>query len=139
MTGQTMPDSGGQPGATGDVRLTYQELGERLRISAEAARILTRRRGWRRLAPSRKGAPAIVVVLEDELDAEDWRPDQGSPPDEERTRQQNLRPFKLARRVVAPAQHRRELRAFPLVQLHPVPYVHHWSPAIEGNDESHGR
>ena len=53
--------------------------------------------------------------------------------------QQNLRPFKLARRVVAPAQHRRKLRAFPLVQLHPVPYVHHWSPAIEGNDESRGR
>ena len=76
-----MPDSSGQPGATGDVRLTYQELGERLRISAEAARILTRRRGWRRLAPNRKGAPAIVVVPEDELDAEDWRPDQGSPPD----------------------------------------------------------
>lgn len=81
-----MPDSSGQPGATGDVRLTYQELGERLRISAEAARILTRRRGWRRLAPNRKGAPAIVVVPEDELDAEDWRPDQGSPPDEDRTR-----------------------------------------------------
>jgi hypothetical protein len=80
-----MPDSGGQPGATGDVRLTYQKLGERLRISAEAARILTRRRGWRRLAPNRKGAPAIVVVPEDELDAEDWRPDQGSPPDEGRT------------------------------------------------------
>jgi hypothetical protein len=53
--------------------------------------------------------------------------------------QQNLRSLKLARRVVAPAQHRRELRAFPLVQLHPVPYVHHWSPAIEGNDESRGR
>ena len=81
-----MPDSSGQPGATGDVRLTYQELGERLRISAEAARILTRRRGWRRLAPNRKGAPAIVVVPEDELGAEDWRPDQGSPPDEDRTR-----------------------------------------------------
>ena len=81
-----MPDSGGQPGATGDVRLTYQELGERLRISAEAARIVTRRRGWRRLAPNRKGAPAIVVVPEDELDAEDWRPDQGAQPDEERTR-----------------------------------------------------
>ena len=79
-----MPDSSGQPGATGDVRLTYQELGERLRISAEAARILTRRRGWRRLAPNRRGAPAIVVVPEDELDAEDWRPDQGAPPDEDR-------------------------------------------------------
>jgi hypothetical protein len=78
-----MPDSGGQPGATGDVRLTYQELGARLRISAEAARTLTRRRGWRRLAPNRKGAPAVVVVPVEELDAEDWRPDQGAPPDRE--------------------------------------------------------
>jgi error-prone DNA polymerase len=34
--------------------------------------------------------------------------------------QQNLRPFKLAHRVSATAQHRRELRAFPLVQFHPA-------------------
>jgi hypothetical protein len=79
-----MPDNGGQPGATGDVRLTYQELGARLRISAEAARTLTRRRGWRRLAPNRKGAPAIVVVPSEELNAEDWRPDRGAPLDDER-------------------------------------------------------
>jgi HlyD family secretion protein len=80
-----MPDRGERPGATGDVRLTYQELGARLRISAEAARTLTRRRGWQRLAPNRKGAPAIVVVPLEELDAEDWRPDQGAPLDSERS------------------------------------------------------
>jgi hypothetical protein len=33
-----------------------------------------------------------------------------------------------AQRVVV----RLKLRAFPLVQLHPVPYAHHWSPAYRG-------
>jgi hypothetical protein len=80
-----MADNGVQPGATGDVRLTYQELGARLRISAEAARTLTRRRGWRRLAPNRKGAPATVVVPIEELDAEDWRPNRGAPLDGDRS------------------------------------------------------
>ena len=37
----------------------------------------------------------------------------------------------VARRVVAPAQHRRVARAAPRSTLpHPVPYVHHWSPAV---------
>ena len=38
--------------------------------------------------------------------------------------QQDLRSFEFARRMFAAAQHRREFRAFRLVQFHPVPYVH---------------
>ena len=55
------------------------------------------------------------------------------------SREQDLSAFELSRRVFAPAEHRRKLRAFGLVQFHPIPYVHGWSPAIEGNDESRGR
>jgi hypothetical protein len=50
--------------------------------------------------------------------------------------QQDLRPLDLARRLFAAAQHRRELRAFRLAQFHPVPYIHRWSPIVEGNNES---
>jgi hypothetical protein len=82
---RTVPNDSGRPGTTGDLRLTYAELGARLRISAEAARILTRRRGWQRIAPNRRGAPAIVVMPAEALAGEDWRPDRGTPLDETRT------------------------------------------------------
>ncbi len=49
--------------------------------------------------------------------------------------QQNLRPFEFAHRMLAPAQHRRELRAFPLVQFHPYRMFIAGSPAVEGNDD----
>jgi hypothetical protein len=39
-------------------------------------------------------------------------------------RQQDLRPFQLARRMLAAAQQRLELAAFRLAQLDPVPYIH---------------
>lgn len=38
--------------------------------------------------------------------------------------QQNLRPFEFPRCMFPAAQHRREFRAFPLVQFHPVAGVH---------------
>jgi hypothetical protein len=57
------------------LRLTYAAIAERLRISHDAARMLVRRRGWQRTLPNRRGAPAIVVIPEDELEAEQWRTD----------------------------------------------------------------
>jgi hypothetical protein len=65
-----------------ELRLTYAQLGARLGISAEAARTLTRRRGWRRIAPNRKGAPTIVALTADDLEGEQWRTEEDrSPPD----------------------------------------------------------
>jgi hypothetical protein len=45
--------------------LTYHELGERLGITASAARMHARRRGWQRRAPNAIGAQAHVLVPED--------------------------------------------------------------------------
>jgi hypothetical protein len=56
-----------------ELRLTYAQIGARLGISADAARMLARRRGWTRQAPNRRGAPVFVVVQEDTLAAEHWR------------------------------------------------------------------
>ena len=53
--------------------------------------------------------------------------------------QQILRSFKLACRVFAPAQHRRELARSPSFNSTQYPYVHHWSPDFEGNDESRAK
>jgi DNA repair exonuclease SbcCD ATPase subunit len=85
-----MPDDREQPPTDG-LRLTYAAIAGRLGISGEAARQLVRRRGWRRIIPNRQGAPAIIIVPEDELAAEQWRqsrsdratsPDEGdTPPD----------------------------------------------------------
>jgi len=75
-------DSGEQLRSTGDVRLTYAELGRRLGISPDAARVLTRRRGWQRVHPNRPGAPAVVVVPAEELAGESWRQDR-TPPDDQ--------------------------------------------------------
>jgi hypothetical protein len=68
---------GEQPPTTGDgtLRLTYHQIAARLGISGEAARQLVRRRKWQRIKPNRLGAPAIVVVPEDELAGEHWRED----------------------------------------------------------------
>ena len=72
--------SGGeQPRTTGVVRLTYRELGGRLGISADAGRVLARRRGWQRVHPNRPGASAVVLVPEDELAGEQWRQDRAPP------------------------------------------------------------
>lgn len=51
-------------------------------------------------------------------------------------RQENLRPFQLANRMLAASQQRHECRAFRLAQLDPIPYIHHSSPIAEGSDES---
>jgi hypothetical protein len=56
-----------------ELRLTYAQIAERLGISADAARMLARRRGWMRQVPNRRGAPVFVVVREDALEAEQWR------------------------------------------------------------------
>ena len=69
------------PTTPGELRLTYAELAARLRISGEAARQLVRRRQWRRIQPNRIGAPAIIVVPDEELAAEGWRHDRPTPPD----------------------------------------------------------
>ena len=45
--------------------LTYLELGEQLGISASAARMHARRRGWHRRAPNAIGGLAHVLVPED--------------------------------------------------------------------------
>jgi hypothetical protein len=73
--------TGEQPPMNGDLRLTYAQLAGKLGISNDAARQLVRRRRWRRIVPNRLGAPAIVVVPEDELEAEEWRQDRPTPPD----------------------------------------------------------
>jgi hypothetical protein len=77
-----MPHESGEPATTGDVgaRLTYAQIAERLGISGEAARQLVRRRGWRRILPNRQGAPAVIVVTDDELAAEQWREHRATPP-----------------------------------------------------------
>jgi hypothetical protein len=74
---------GEQPPTTGDgsLRLTYHQIAARLGISGEAARQLVRRRKWPRIKPNRLGAPAIVVVPEDELAGEQWREDRPTTPD----------------------------------------------------------
>jgi hypothetical protein len=77
-----MLDDRGRPppsGDTGQLRLTYSEIAARLGISPDAARQLVRRRGWRRIMPNRKGAPATVLVPQDELSAEQWRQDRPTP------------------------------------------------------------
>ena len=78
-----MPNDEHSPTQEGDVgasRLTYAQLAERLGISGDAARQLVRRRGWRRIMPNYPGAPAVIVVPEDELGAEQWRQDRGGTP-----------------------------------------------------------
>jgi hypothetical protein len=65
----------------GELRLTYATIAARLGITADAARQLVRRRGWRRIKPNRLGAPATIIIPEDELAAEQWREDHLTPPD----------------------------------------------------------
>ena len=78
-----MPDTGEHvPPTQGDVhRLTYAELATRLGISGDAARQLTRRRGWQRTRGNFPGAPAVILVPVDDLAAEQWRDDRPTPPD----------------------------------------------------------
>lgn len=86
-TGEQRPptegDTGQHPGPTAgnSRRLTYAQIAARLGISGDAARILVRRRGWRRIMPNRKGGVATIVVPEGALDDEDWRHDGEIPPD----------------------------------------------------------
>ena len=77
-----MPDTGEHvPPTQGDVhRLTYAELATRLGISGDAARQLTRRRGWQRTRGNFPGAPAVILVPVDDLAAEQWRDDRPTPP-----------------------------------------------------------
>lgn len=85
-TGEQRPptegDTGQHPGPTAgnSRRLTYAQIAARLGISGDAARILVRRRGWRRIMPNRKGGVATIVVPEGALDDEDWRHDGEIPP-----------------------------------------------------------
>jgi hypothetical protein len=67
------------PGHPEPLRLTYAQLGHKLGISTEAARMLARRRRWTRVAPNHPGAPTTVLVQADALDREDWRSE--LPPD----------------------------------------------------------
>jgi hypothetical protein len=60
-------------GVVGERHLTYAQIAARLAISTDAARLLVRRRGWRRITPNRLGAPAIIIIPDEALAAEDWR------------------------------------------------------------------
>jgi hypothetical protein len=60
-------------GVVGEHHLTYAQIAARLAISTDAARLLVRRRGWRRITPNRLGAPAIIIIPDEALAAEDWR------------------------------------------------------------------
>jgi len=82
MTGANMPDTGGHdlPTQGGVHRFSYAELANRLGISGDAARQLVRRRGWQRVRGNFPGAPAIILVPEDDLTAEQWRGDRPTPP-----------------------------------------------------------
>jgi hypothetical protein len=60
-------------GVVGEHHLTYAQIATRLAISTDAARLLVRRRGWRRITPNRLGAPAIIIIPDEALAAEDWR------------------------------------------------------------------
>jgi hypothetical protein len=71
-----------QEGDVGASRLTYAQIADRLGITGDAARQLVRRRGWRRIMPNYPGAPAVIVVPEDELGAEQWRQDRATSPSE---------------------------------------------------------
>jgi|SRR5690242_947716 hypothetical protein len=62
------------------LRLTYAQIGAKLGISADAARMLARRRGWERQTPNRRGAPVFVIVPEDALEGEQWRTEEESTP-----------------------------------------------------------
>ena len=77
-----MPDTGGHdlPTQGGVHRFSYAELANRLGISGDAARQLVRRRGWQRIRGNFPGAPAIVLVPEDDLTAEQWRGDRPTSP-----------------------------------------------------------
>jgi hypothetical protein len=61
-----------------ELRLTYAQIGAKLGISADAARMLARRRGWLRQPPNRRGAPVFVLVPEDALEGEQWRTEEES-------------------------------------------------------------
>src|SRR5215469_3425703 len=51
----------------GALRLTYDQIGKRLGMTADAARQLSRRKGWPRTRPNAIGEPVVVSVPESEL------------------------------------------------------------------------
>lgn len=55
------------------VRLTYRELGERLGLSPDAARMKARRKGWNTIPGNYPGAMATVEVPADALNAKPER------------------------------------------------------------------
>ena len=69
MTDDAPTDStDAQPPVTDGVHhLTYGQIGERLGMSADAARQLVRRKGWCRSRPNAIGQPVVVVVPASEL------------------------------------------------------------------------
>ena len=80
-------DIGGQSTpTTGDGRrLTYAQIADRLGISGDAARILVRRRGWRRIAPNHPRGLTVVAVPDEAMAHEDWRRVAPTVPDEPAT------------------------------------------------------
>jgi trimeric autotransporter adhesin len=76
MTDDAPTDStDGQASATiGVLHLTYGQIGERLGMSADAARQLARRRAWSRTRPNAIGQPVVVAVPAFELTDEHNRP-----------------------------------------------------------------
>src|SRR5271165_694781 len=80
-----MEDDRGHTPDSNELRLTYLQLGAKLGISNEAARQLARRRGWRRIQSNRLGAPAVVVVPQEELQGESWRHERETAPNVRRS------------------------------------------------------
>ena len=76
MTDDAPTDStDAQPPVTDGVHhLTYGQIGERLGMSADAARQLVRRKGWCRSRPNAIGQPVVVVVPASELTNEHNQP-----------------------------------------------------------------
>jgi hypothetical protein len=59
--------AGPPPATDGVLRLTYDQIGGRLGMTADAARQLARRKGWPRTRPNHIGEPVVVSVPATEL------------------------------------------------------------------------
>jgi hypothetical protein len=72
----------------GVLRLTYDQIGRRLGMTADAARQLARRKGWPRTRPNAIGEPVVVSVPTSELPSEQpavhRRATDGEPSDDRR-------------------------------------------------------
>ncbi len=88
------------------VRLSYQELGERLGISAEAARQRAKRRHWQIIPANEPNGRAFVLIDEEALAREAVRP-----PDDRPDEGGDVRPYVPPEALAALAEQLAGLRA----------------------------